>query len=180
MKALLIVDVQNDFCPGGALPAPNGDRIIGKINELAKDFEVVLASRDEHPRKSEHFKKWPVHCVAGTEGAKFHPDLDTSKIEKELVKGTNSKDDGYSAFEATNSNLSEYLKTKDVQEVYITGLTTEHCVKNTAIDSSRKGFRTYVVTDAIASVEPESDDEMEAFVEMKAAGVIMIKSVNIN
>jgi len=180
MKALLIVDVQNDFCPGGALPAPDGDKIIGEINKLAKNFDIVLASRDDHPPESEHFKSWPVHCVTGSEGAKFSSKLDTSNIEKELVKGTDSKDDGYSAFEAKNTNLLEYLKSRDVQEVYITGLTTEHCVKNTAIDSSRNGFRTYVVTDAIAAVKPESDDEREAFVEMKAAGVIMIKSENIN
>ncbi|HAF30884.1 MAG TPA: nicotinamidase, partial [Bacteroidales bacterium] len=81
MKALLIVDVQNDFCAGGALPAPDGDKIIPTINNLAKQFDVVLASRDDHPAESDHFKKWPVHCVTGSEGAKFHPDLDTSNIK---------------------------------------------------------------------------------------------------
>lgn len=176
MKALLIVDVQNDFCPGGALAAPKGDEVIPVINKLADKFDIVLASRDDHPPQSDHFKKWPVHCVAGSEGAKFHKDLDTSKIEKELLKGTDDKDDGYSAFEAKNTNLKEYLQSRNVDEVYITGLTAEYCVKETAIDSSRNGFRTYVVDDAVAAVQPDSDEERDAYIEMKKEGVIMIKS----
>jgi nicotinamidase/pyrazinamidase len=179
MKALLIVDVQNDFCPGGALESPQGERIIPIINQLSGRFDTVIASRDDHPPESEHFKKWPIHCVAGSEGARFHPDLDTSKIEQELVKGTSGKDDGYSAFEATNVNLKDYLKKKNIDEIYITGLTTEYCVKETAIDASKAGFKTYVVSDAIGAVKPESDDEMEAFVEMKSSGVVMIRAAQI-
>ncbi len=136
----------------------------------------MLASRDDHPAESDHFKKWPVHCVTGSEGAKFHPDLDTSNIKKELLKGTDGKDDGYSAFEAKNTDLTNYLKSRNIDEVYLTGLTTEYCVKNTAMDSSRNGFKTFVVTDAISAIKPESNDERDAFVEMKSVGVIFIKS----
>src|SRR6056297_1094097 len=93
MKALLIVDVQNDFCSGGELAAPKGDQVVPVINNLINKFDIVLASRDNHPPESDHFKKWPVHCVTGTEGVQFHPDLDTSNIEKELVKGTDGIDD---------------------------------------------------------------------------------------
>jgi len=180
MKALLIVDVQNDFCPGGALAAPKGDTIIPTINKLAKQFKIVLASRDDHPAHSDHFKKWPIHCVTGSEGAKFHPDLDTSNIDRELLKGTDGKDDGYSAFEAKNTNLSEYLTSRNVDEVYIVGLTAEYCVKETAIDSSENGFQTYVVTDAVEAVKPDTDDERDAFIHMKSEGVILIKSTEIN
>ena len=179
MKALLIVDVQNDFCPGGALAAPKGDQIISKINSLAKQFDAVVASRDDHPPKSDHFKKWPVHCVTGSEGAKFHPDLDTSQIDKELLKGTDGKDDGYSAFEAKNTNLVEYFQSRDVDEVYVVGLTAEFCVKETAIDSSKNGFKTYVVTDAVEAVKPETDEERDAYIQMKSEGVLMIKSTEI-
>lgn len=176
MKALIIVDVQNDFCPGGALPAPEGDRVVPVINGLMNQFRIIVASRDTHPPNSRHFDKWPVHCVKGTKGAEFHPDLDITKIEKELQKGTDDKDDGYSAFEATNENLYEYLKKNQVTEVYVTGLTTEYCVKNTALDSIGHGFRTYVVTDAIAAVEPDSDNEKKALTEMKNKGIVLIST----
>lgn len=176
MKALIIVDVQNDFCPGGALPAPEGDRVISVINRLMNQFRIIVASRDTHPSNSRHFDKWPVHCVKGTKGAEFHPDLDVSKIQKELHKGTDDKDDGYSAFEATNENLFEYLKKKQVTEVYVTGLTTEYCVKNTALDSIGHGFRTYVVTEAIAPVEPDSDNEKKALAEMNDKKIILISA----
>jgi len=180
MKALLIIDVQNDFCSGGELAAPKGDQVVPVINNLINKFDIVLASRDNHPPESDHFKKWPVHCVTGTEGVQFHPDLDTSNIEKELVKGTDGIDDGYSAFEAKNMNLTQYLQNKNVDEVYVAGLTAEYCVKESAIDSSRNGFKTYVITDAVAAVKPESDDELDAYISMKSEGVIMIKSSEIN
>jgi nicotinamidase/pyrazinamidase len=179
MKALIIVDVQNDFCPGGALPAPDGDKVIPVINRLMDKFPVILASRDAHPSNSSHFEKWPVHCVKGTRGADFHPGLHVSKIQQELLKGTADKDDGYSAFEATNQNLAEFLKNKQVTDVYITGLTTEYCVKSTALDSVHNGFKTYVVTDAVAPVEPDSDNEKNALSEMKNEGIILVTSDHI-
>ncbi len=176
MKALLIVDVQNDFCPGGALPAPGGDKIIPVINNLMNKFPLILASRDMHPPESRHFEKWPVHCVRDTQGAAFHPDLNTLKIQKELHKGTSDKNDGYSAFEATNADLKDFLKKNQVTDVYITGLTTEYCVKNTALDSIRNGFSTFLISDAVSAVEPDSEHEKNALAEMKEAGIKMIRS----
>lgn len=202
MKALLVVDVQIDFCPGGALPAPNGDMIIPTINDLMEKFPVVVASKDYHPKDSLHFEKWPPHCVAGTEGAEFHPKLDTEKIEQQykgkkdrkdrekkfprqkkadkidkvFLKGTGKADEGYSAFHATNDDLEKFLKAKNVTELYITGLTTEHCVKHTALDAVKNNFNTYVVTDAIAGVKEHEGDEEKALGEMKKAGVKLITS----
>ncbi|HJX70363.1 MAG TPA: isochorismatase family protein [Bacteroidales bacterium] len=176
MKALIIVDVQNDFCPGGALPAPDGDKVIPVINKLMNRFPVILASRDAHPSDSRHFEKWPVHCVKGTRGADFQPGLHVSKIQQELLKGTADKDDGYSAFEASNQNVAESLRKKQVTDVYITGLTTEYCVKSTALDSVHNGFKTYIVTDAIAAVQPDSENEKAAFAEMNDAGIILVSS----
>lgn len=174
MEALLIVDVQNDFCPGGALPAPEGDKIIRLINKLMEQFPVVVASRDWHPPQTVHFRKWPVHCVQGSKGADFHPDLNITRINKEFLKGTGDKDDGYSSFEATNANLAEFLRQIRVDDVYITGLTTEYCVKNTALDSILNGFKTCVLTDAIAPVEPDSENEKRALADMKNAGIVLL------
>jgi len=174
MEALIIVDVQNDFCPGGALPAPKANEIIPVINSMMKIFDVVVASRDVHPADTKHFDKWPPHCIEGTKGALFHPELNITKIQKGFHKGTGNKDDGYSAFEATNENLTEYLLSRKVTDVYITGLTTEFCVRTTALDAVRSGFETWLVTDAIAAVEPDSENEAKALEEMKKAGVRFI------
>lgn len=179
MEALIIVDVQNDFCPGGALPAPKANEIIPVINRLMDKFEIIVASRDIHPAETKHFDKWPPHCVEGTKGALFHPDLNTLKIQKGFHKGTGNKDDGYSAFEATNESLVGYLLSGKVTTAYITGLTTEYCVKNTALDAVRHGFNTFLVTDAIAAVEPGSDNEDSALKEMKNAGITLVESTDI-
>ncbi|MBS0010635.1 MAG: isochorismatase family protein [Bacteroidales bacterium] len=176
MKALIIVDVQNDFCPGGALPAPKANEIIPRINKLMDKFDVVVASRDVHPPDTKHFDKWPPHCVEGTKGALFHPELNITKIHKGFHKGTGNKDDGYSAFEATNESLTDYLLSKKVTDAYITGLTSEYCVKNTALDAAHKGFNTWLVTDAIAAVEPGSDKEAKALRDMKNEGINFIES----
>ena len=126
MKALLIVDVQNDFCPGGALAAPYGDEVVPVINQLMQKFTVIVASKDWHPKNSAHFEKWPLHCVQNTRGAEFHPDLNDQSIQKVFLKGTSGKDDGYSAFEATNEDLKKYLLDKNVDQLYVAGLTTEY------------------------------------------------------
>ena len=104
-KALIIVDVQKDFCPGGALPAASAPAAIPVINKIVPQFDYVIASKDWHPEKTIHFDKWPVHCVANTDGASFHGELQQDKIDLILYKGTGNKDDGYSAFEATNEEL---------------------------------------------------------------------------
>ena len=174
MKALLIVDVQNDFLPGGALPAAEGWKIIPEINRLTDRFDLVIASKDWHPDDSVHFKKWPVHCVKGTTGAEFPEELDQKKINVVVLKGTNNTDDGYSAFEATSINLDQYLQEQDVDDLYIAGLTTEYCVKNTALDALKKGYTTFVFKDAVAGVKAHPGDEEEAWHEMNEAGAKII------
>jgi len=178
--ALLIVDVQNDFCPGGALPTPQGNIIVPVINELMDKFELVIASRDWHPEDSVHFKRWPVHCVKGSYGADFPPNLKTEKINQLFEKGTTSKDDGYSAFEATNINLEEYLKEKGVEKLYITGLTAEYCVKSTVLSALKYGFNTVVIKDAVEGIRQNEDDFENAFEDMQQAGAIIISSGDIN
>ncbi len=178
MKTLIIVDLQNDFCPGGALGVKDGDKIVPVINQLINKFAVVFASQDWHPEDSIHFNGWPKHCVHDTYGAQLHPDLNRSKIDYFLLKGTGNKDDGYSAFEATNINLLDVLNKNEIDEVYICGLTTEYCVKNTAIDAT-KHFNTYVITNAIKPVEKNPGDAEKALNSMRSAGATLITSNNI-
>ena len=176
MKALLIVDLQNDFCPNGALPAPDGDHIVPVINSLMDKFDYVLASKDWHPANTVHFEKWPVHCVRDTPGAEFQPDLDTSKIDIILLKGTDNKDDGYSAFEATNEDLAAYLRQKKVSELYVAGLVTEYCVKHTVLDALRNGFKTFLIEDAVQGICKDKNDVPMAIAEMQKAGASIINS----
>jgi len=176
MKALLVVDVQNDFCPGGALAVKEGDKVVPIINSLMPAFGLVVASMDWHPADSIHFEKWPPHCVRQTDGADMHKDLHMSMIEKIFLKGTDNKDDGYSSFEATNMSLDEFLKDRGITDLYIAGLTTDYCVKETALAARANGFNTYVVEDAIRPVEVNPGDAEKAIAEMKAAGAVMINS----
>ncbi len=178
--ALLIVDVQNDFCPGGALPTPQGDIVVPVINKLMDKFSLIIASRDWHPEDTIHFKRWPVHCVNESHGADFPADLKREKIIQIFEKGTGSKDDGYSAFEATNKNLGEYLNKKEVNELYIVGLTAEYCVKSTVSDSLKYGFKTFIIKDAVEGIRQNEDDFDNAFEEMKNAGAIIITSEDVD
>jgi len=177
MKALIIVDLQNDFLPGGALPAPEGNKIIPEINRIMDQFNLVVASRDWHPENSTHFDRWPPHCVRNTAGAAFPAELDSEKIDKEFLKGTRDRDDGYSAFEATSSSLDAYLKENNISELYLTGLTTEYCVKSTALDAVKYGYRTYVISNATAGVKANPGDEEKAYREMEKAGVRIIQDL---
>jgi nicotinamidase/pyrazinamidase len=179
MRALLIVDVQNDFCPGGALAVADGDEVIPVINRLMEKFGLIIASRDDHPVNSRHFEIWPVHCVHGTKGADYHPDLNTARISQELLKGTGKGDDGYSAFEATNIDLEKYLKDQGVDELYVTGLATDYCVKASAIDAARQGIRTYLIRDAVRGVEVKEGDILRALQEMEKNGIRVISSANV-
>lgn len=176
MEGLLVVDVQNDFCPGGALAVPEGDKVVPVINQLMERFKVVVASKDWHPKQTVHFEKWPPHCVQHTQGAEFHPQLQHSRIQQVFLKGTGNKDDGYSAYEATNHDLREYLRSKGVTELYVTGLATDYCVKASALDAVKNGFTTYVVTDAVAAVNVHPDDGANALEEIKNAGVKLVAS----
>ncbi|HET9868942.1 MAG TPA: nicotinamidase [bacterium] len=176
MKALLIVDVQNDFCPGGALAVPDGDRVVPVINKILGAFPLVVASKDWHPPRTVHFDKWPPHCVQGTPGAEFHPDLDQSRIKKVFLKGSHDRDDGYSAFEATNADLAAYLREQGVEELYIAGLATDYCVKATALDAEKNGFEAFVIEDAVAAVNAKAGDDEKARRAMRKAGVTLLTS----
>ena len=178
-QCLLVVDVQNDFCPGGALGVPGGDEIIPIINRIMDRFELVIASRDMHPNETVHFEKWPVHCQAGTTGAEFHPMLDRSRIHVELHKGTHNTDDGYSAFEATTDNLNDVLKKRGVDTIHICGLTTDYCVRNTVLDALKAGLKTHVVQDAIRAVNVRKGDGDRAIQEMAQAGAEFIRSTEL-
>jgi len=179
VKCLLIVDVQNDFCPGGALGVSDGDRVIPVINAIRYRFELVVASKEWHPPKTVHFDKWPVHCVRDTRGSEFHPQLRTDRIEQVFLKGTRSVDDGYSAFEATNANLEQYLKDHAVNEIYITGLATDYCVLQSSLYARAKGFRAFVVTDGVAAVDVNAGDGDRALEKMKKAGVTLVTSAEL-
>jgi nicotinamidase/pyrazinamidase len=185
--ALLIVDVQNDFCPGGALAVPHGDRVIPVLNRLAAQASAlglpVYASRDWHPPDTTHFAanggKWPVHCVAGTEGARLHPDLQLPPGALIVTKGTGIADDGYSAFEgsiAGRGSLLADLRARGIDEVVIGGLATDYCVKASALDARRQGLRATVVSDAIGAVDVAPGDGDRALEEMQAAGVEVRRS----
>ncbi len=176
MRGLLVVDVQNDFCPGGTLAVPDGDKVVPVINRLMDEFPLVVASKDWHPKQTVHFQKWPVHCVHNTKGADFHPGIISTKIEQVFLKGTGNKDDGYSAFEATNLDLKEYLRQKGVGELFVVGLATDYCVRASAIDSAKNGFTTFVVTDAVAAVNVRAGDGQEALEDMKRSGVGLVSS----
>ena len=176
MKALLVVDVQNDFCPGGSLAVPEGDKVVPVINRLLEKFPIIVASKDWHPHQTVHFEKWPVHCVHNTLGADFHPALDSVKIQQVFLKGTRNKDDGYSAFEATNLDLVKFLKEKNVTDLYVVGLATDYCVRASALDAVKQGFKTFVVQDAVAAVNVHPEDGQKAFEEMQKANVELIAS----
>ena len=176
MKALLIVDVQNDFCPGGTLPAPEGDRVVPVINRLMDVFPLIVASKDWHPQTTVHFDTWPKHCIQGTKGAELHPDLTQDRIGQIVLKGTRDRDEGYSAFESTNIDLERFLKDRGVDSLYITGIATEYCVKESALDAVKKGFSTYIITDAVQGIQVHEGDVEKALQDMKTAGVKVISS----
>lgn len=175
-KALLIVDVQIDFCPGGALGVDAGHEIVDRINAIMGKFDLIIASGDMHPTETVHFEKWPVHCVRGTEGSKFHPDLKTENINIVLEKGTSDKDDGYSVFEATNKNLDELLKARNIKKLYIAGLATDYCVKETVIDAIKRGYEVYVFTDCIKAVNINPGDGEKALNLIEKMGAKLIET----
>jgi len=173
-RALVIVDFQNDFCPGGALAVPDGDAIAGRLNALAgsETFDVVVATRDWHPPDhgsfAQHGGPWPVHCVAGTPGAELHHALDPTPIDSVVDKGQARDTEGYSGFEGTN--LAALLHERDVDHVTVVGLATDYCVKNTALDALREGFSVTVDSTATRGVEVQEGDSERALDEVRAAG----------
>jgi len=180
-KALLIVDVQNDFCPGGALAVREGDRIISVLNKYIKIFLrkklPIFVSRDWHPKESKHFKQfggpWPKHCIQNTRGARFHPDLELPKGIIILSKGMDPDKDSYSAFQAVDSNGTEFfklLKTLGVNELFVGGLATDYCVKSSVLDALKFGLKVKLLTDAMKGVNIKPKDSENAIIEMASRG----------
>jgi nicotinamidase/pyrazinamidase len=173
-RALVIVDFQNDFCPGGALAVPDGDAIVGRLNELAGSgaYDLVVATRDWHPPDHGSFAEnggpWPVHCVAGTPGAELNHALDPTPIDAIVDKGRARDTEGYSGFEDTG--LAELLRERGVDHVTVVGLATDYCVKNTALDALREGFSVTVDSTATRGVDVQPGDSQRALDEVRAAG----------
>jgi nicotinamidase-related amidase len=173
-RALLIIDFQNDFTPGGALAVDEGDTIAPRINELAAsgDYELVVATRDWHPVDHSSFSEqggiWPVHCVQGTEGAELHPALERANVDVVVDKGQDDSTDGYSGFEGTN--LGELLRERGIDSVTVVGLATDYCVKNTALDALHEGLDVEVDAQAVRGVDVKPGDSQAALDELRAAG----------
>jgi nicotinamidase/pyrazinamidase len=176
--ALLIIDFQNDFTPGGALAVQGGDEIGEPIGRLAPRFDVVAATRDWHPPDHASFDTeggpWPVHCVQGSPGAQLHPLMDQVKVDFIVDVGRGRDDEGYSGFE--KSDLAEQLRERGVERVSVCGLATDYCVRASTIDACSEGFDVTVVTDAIRPVEVEPGDGERAIEQMKAAGAKLATS----
>jgi len=176
-RALLIVDFQNDFTPGGALAVAHGDEIAGRINALAAsgDYDLVVATRDWHPPDHGSFAAqggpWPVHCVADSPGAQLHPALDAARVDVIVDKGQDPGTEGYSGFQGTD--LARVLRDRGITQVTVVGLATDYCVKNTALDALREGFQVTVDTTAVRGVEVAPGDSERALAEVRAAGGVM-------
>jgi nicotinamidase/pyrazinamidase len=172
MVALIVVDVQNDFCPGGALPVTAGDQIIDSVNRLAAQAPLVIATRDWHPPDHGSFAgqggMWPVHCVSDTPGAQLHPDL-RLRIDAIVDKGQERESEGYSAFE--NPMLERLLRERDVDTVHVVGLALDYCVKATAMDARKAGFNVTVHREATRAVDVEPGDGEQAAADLRAAGI---------
>jgi nicotinamidase/pyrazinamidase len=199
-KALIMVDLQNDFCKGGSLAVPGGDDVVPLANELQSHFDLVVATQDWHPRDHMSFASnhhghkageilevngmaqvlWPDHCIQHTKGAEFHPLLRTEAVHKVVHKGVDKKIDSYSAFfdnaHLRSTGLVDYLRHEQVADVYIMGLATDYCVKYSALDAQHSGFKVYVIKDACRGVELKPGDSEQAFQEMRAAGVTLVNS----
>lgn len=199
MRALLIIDVQNDFCPGGALEVPDGDQIIPTINKLSQAFDVVIQTQDWHPNGHSSFasshegKKpyetiempygqqvlWPDHCVQGSGGAAFHPDLETNRSQLIIRKGFRKEIDSYSAFyendNETTTGLTGYLQERNIDTLFAVGLATDFCVKWSVIDALKEGFDVHVVEDAVKGIDIDGSVD-QAWSEMSDAGAEKVTS----
>jgi nicotinamidase-related amidase len=182
-SALIVVDIQKDFCSGGNLQVPDGDEIVPVLNRYIRKFEdagaQIYATRDWHPSNHISFKSqsgpWPPHCIQNTEGAEFHKDLLLPKSTI-IVSKANPLKEVYSGFDETN--LEEDLKRKSIRRVFVGGLATDYCVKNTVLDALKLGFETVLLKDAIRGVNVRTNDSERAVEEMKAKGVSIIKDIN--
>ncbi|HKL14881.1 MAG TPA: bifunctional nicotinamidase/pyrazinamidase [Balneolaceae bacterium] len=203
MKALLIVDLQNDFCEGGALEVPGGSSIVPTVNTLIDSFDAVIQTQDWHPSghasfASHHEGKnpydtiemdygtqvlWPDHCVRGSKGAEFHPDLNTTKSQVIIRKGFRPEIDSYSAFfendHKTKTGLTGYLKTRGITDLYMVGLATDFCVKWSVTDGLKEGFNVFIVEDAVKGIDIDGSVN-EAWDEMKSEGVSIVQSESLS
>lgn len=199
MKALIIIDMQNDFIPGGSLAVPEGDKIVPIINNLQEKFDLVIATQDWHPKDHSSFaenhpgkkefeiiqlqgidqKLWPVHCVQNSEGAQFHSGLKTQKIEAIFRKGTNKEIDSYSGFfdnaHLKSTGLSGYLREKGVSQLYFCGLAAEYCVYFSIIDALKEGFKSTLIEDATKALSEEDFDKAKKAI-LHAGGKIIATS----
>ena len=199
-RALVLVDLQYDFCPGGALAVARGDETIAVANRVARHFDLVVATQDWHPRDHGSFAAnhdgrapyqvidlrglaqvlWPVHCVQGSRGAEFHDDVDRARVAAVFPKGTDPTVDSYSGFwdngQRHATGLGDWLRARGVTTVYVLGLATDYCVKFTAIDAARLGFTTYLIEDGCRAVDLAPGDGERAIDAMRAAGVIVVDS----
>lgn len=199
-KALILVDLQKDFCPGGSLAVSEGDQVMAIANRLQPFFELVVASKDWHPEghisfASSHpnqkmgdmievdgFKQelWPEHCLQDQAGADFHPLLDSSLIQKIVYKGTNPKIDSYSAFydneHQLSTGLGEYLRENNINDLYLMGLATDYCVKYSCLDALKLGFQVTIIEDGCRGVELKRGNVSKALQEMQEAGAHIIQS----
>jgi nicotinamidase/pyrazinamidase len=203
MKALIIVDLQNDFLPGGALAVPHGDEVIPLANELQRHFDLIVATKDWHPPDHGSFaanhkgKKpgariildgieqilWPVHCVRNTHGAEFAHLFDRSRIARVFHKGTERNIDSYSTFfdnaHRRHTGLAHYLKERSIKDIYLLGLALDYCVKYSALDARQLGLNAHVVVDGCRGIELQPGDIDSALDEMKRAGATILKSSNV-
>jgi nicotinamidase/pyrazinamidase len=184
--ALFVIDVQNDFCPGGALAVKDGDKIIPIINQLIPQFDIIVYSRDWHPQNHISFgnppqftdKSWPVHCVANTRGADFHPELSFTLNALIIEKGTAVDEEAYSAFQGTP--LAGSLHRLGVDTVFVTGLATDYCVKFTALDALKEKLQVYLIQDACKGVDNPPGTAVKALDEMRQAGIQIINAGEVN
>jgi nicotinamidase/pyrazinamidase len=187
--ALIVVDVQKDFCPGGALPAPGGDQIVPALNRHlaeAREREIpVYASRDWHPAVTNHFTQyggeWPAHCVQGTAGAQFHAELKLPADTVVISKGDDPAKPGYSAFDghtASGKTFAHDLRDRNVTRLYVSGIATDYCVKATALDALRAGFDVAVLRDAITGIDVNPGDTGRALDEMSREGARIVERIS--
>lgn len=206
MKALLLVDLQNDFCKNGALEVKDGDSVISVANSLIKKFkennDLIVATKDWHPNSHKSFAInsnekvgdlgtlnglpqvwWPVHCVENTYGSEFHSKLDSNNIDKTIFKGNNPEIDSYSGFfdngKLQKTNLDNFLKEKNIDTLYIMGLATDFCVKFTVLDALELGYKVYLIEDGCRGVNLTPSSSKDAIKEMKNKGAIITKSFEI-
>jgi len=201
MNALLLIDIQNDFLPGGALAVPEGNAIIPIVNKLQEQFGLVVATQDWHPHNhksfaSQHAGKqvfdvvdlqgleqvlWPAHCVQGTPGAEFSQELHMHKVEAIFRKGMNPAIDSYSGLydngHLKSTGLADYLRGKGVTDIYLAGLAGDYCVYYSAKDAVQESFRAYIIEDATRSISPEGFEKAKADVEARGGQIIQSKAI---